>query len=248
MGKIPFIGKILIAVAVVAIGGGAFAGASHYHRAQLAAVEVQDGSTNGGDVIPKAETDPGVNANSGETSDGTEVAAVDETAYAIDDGNEVSPGTHDGYHHEVGGVGFYTHHNLYDYVTPSWYAPGKELLDVESMVKDIWGSDRIIIDAQNGGYADNAATRSVAFWHKYSDKTTQTFAVTADGPTSVVTCWHAQRPANGWWCEINTGFGFTPEMAALLLYVLEQTELEPRYNIGGELELPNDYECSDSIR
>ena len=63
---------------------------------------------------------------------------------------------------------------------------------------------------------------------------------------SVVTSWNTCRPDGGYWIvkDDSRGFGFTPEMAAIFLYILEQTELNPRGNIAGELGLPSNFECT----
>ena len=60
---------------------------------------------------------------------------------------------------------------------------------------------------------------------------------------SVVRIYNEKQPPGNWIVVKGFSFGFSPDAAALLLYMLEQNELNPRYNIAGELPLPDNYEC-----
>ena len=63
---------------------------------------------------------------------------------------------------------------------------------------------------------------------------------------SVITSWNTPKPDDNFLVikGDSRGFGLTTDMAAILLYVLEQTESNPRSDIAGELGLPDNFECT----
>lgn len=161
-----------------------------------------------------------------------------------------------GYEHHIGDAVFYTEHDLWKYVIPIEYDPVHKWLDLEAMLRDVWGDVGLLGGGDGYFGADGGSTtRAVAF-----DNTDKDF-VPGIGCTlgdtyffvgkneeekqadSVVRIYNEKRPPEGWIIIKGFSFGLSPDAAALLLYVLEQNELSPRGNIAGELPLPDNYEC-----
>ena len=160
------------------------------------------------------------------------------------------------YEHHIGDAVFYTEHDLSKYLTPNPRNPVHYLLDLEAMLHDVWGDVRLL--AVGDGYAGTDGTsfnlgvsynyvdgRSDAPSHH--DSSNYRFTVSSTGGerqySTIVTIYDEELPPGGWLIIKGDTFGFSPDAAALLLYVLEQTTLNPRNNIAGELPLPGNYEC-----
>ena len=160
-----------------------------------------------------------------------------------------------GYEHHIGNAVFYTEHDLWKYVIPKEYYPSEKWLDLETMLRDIWG-DVGLLESGNGyfGADGGPTTRAVAFETiggdfipdvGYTVKDSYIY-VGKNGEEqydSVVRIYNEKQPPGNWIVVKGFSFGFSPDAAALLLYMLEQNELNPRWNIAGELSLPDNYEC-----
>ena len=160
-----------------------------------------------------------------------------------------------GYEHHIGDAVFYTEHDLWKYIIPKEYYPSEKWLDLETMLRDIWG-DVGLLESGNGyfGADGGPTTRAVAFETiggdfipdvGYTVKDSYIY-VGKNGEEqydSVVRIYNEKQPPGNWIVVKGFSFGFSPDAAALLLYMLEQNELNPRWNIAGELSLPDNYEC-----
>ena len=161
------------------------------------------------------------------------------------------------YEHQIGDAVFYTEHDLSKYLTPNPRNPVHYLLDLEAMLHDVWGDVGLL--AVGDGYAGTDGTsfnlgvsynyvdgRSDAPSHH--DSSNYRFTVSSTGGerqySTIVTIYDEELPPGGWLIIKGDTFGFSPDAAALLLYVLEQTRMNPRGNIAGELGLPPNFECT----
>lgn len=162
-----------------------------------------------------------------------------------------------GYEHHIGDAVFYTEHDLWKYIIPNENNPAHKWLDLEVMLRDIWGDVGLLGGGDGYFGADGGpTTRAVAFDNQgigdlvpgvgYTLMDTY-FMVGKDNDgrqfDSVVRIYNEKQPPEGWIVVKDFTFGFSPDAAALLLYMLEQNELNPRGNIAGELPLPDNYEC-----
>ena len=161
-----------------------------------------------------------------------------------------------GYEHHIGDAVFYTEHDLWKYIIPKEYYPSEKWLDLETMLRDIWGNVGLLESGDGYFGADGGpTTRAVAFDNigigelvpgaGYALMDTY-FFVGKNGEEqydSVVRIYNEKQPPGNWIVVKDFTFGLSPDAAALLLYMLEQNELNPRGNIAGELPLPDNYEC-----
>ena len=160
-----------------------------------------------------------------------------------------------GYEHHIGDAVFYTEHDLWKYVIPKEYYPSEKWLDLETMLRDIWGDVGLLENSDGYFGADGGATtRAVAFETIGGDFIPDVGYTVMDSYIyvgkngeeqydSVVRIYNEKQPPGNWIVVKGFSFGFSPDAAALLLYMLEQNELNPRWNIAGELSLPDNYEC-----
>ena len=118
------------------------------------------------------------------------------------------------------------------------------------MLLDVWGSAGTQV---GNGYAlsDGSSFTAAASYFDVDDNiANKRMVVSVTGGEeqyrSVITSWNTPKPSGGYWIvlEDSRGYGLTPDMAAILLYVLEQTRMNPRGNIAGELGLPSNFECT----
>ena len=161
------------------------------------------------------------------------------------------------YEHHIGDAVFYTYHDLWQYIVPKETNPAHNWLDIETMLADVWGSGGTQV---GNGYAFSDGSSFVsAVSYDYADgvddayahheSSSYYFVVSITGEQQYRTCvkaYNEPMPSGGWAIVKgdHRGFGFSPDMAALLLYVLEQTRMNPRGNIAGELGLPSNFECT----
>ncbi len=160
------------------------------------------------------------------------------------------------YEHHIGDAVFYTEHDLRKYIIPDPDYPGFSLFDIETMLRDVWGDVGLFQDSDGySGTDESSFTHSVSY--NYADgrddapshQDVSTYCITVSGTGggqqcgTVVTIHDEKLPPGGWLIVKGDTFGFSPDSAALLLYVLEQTESNPRSNIASELSLPSNYEC-----
>ena len=160
------------------------------------------------------------------------------------------------YEHHIGDAVFYTEHDLSKYLTPNPRNPVHYLLDLEAMLHDVWG-DVGMMQVSNGyaGSDGSSITASVSYGYAdgnddaYSHHDISSYYFIVSGGTverqceTDVTIYNEETPAGDWLVVKGDTFGFSPDSAALLLYVLEQSISNPRSNIAGELSLPGNYEC-----
>jgi len=154
------------------------------------------------------------------------------------------------YEHHIGDAVFYTEHDLWQYVSPYPTNPSHYGIDINAMLLDVWGSTGTQV---GNGYAfsDGSSFTAAASYFNVDDNiANKRMVVSVTGGEeqyrSVITSWNTPKPSGGYWIvlEDSRGFGLTPDMAAILLYVLEQTRMNPRGNIAGELGLPPNFECT----
>ena len=170
---------------------------------------------------------------------------------------EPEPQQQGGYEHHVGDAVFYTEHDLWKYVMPHIVDPSYKMIDIHAMIVDVWGTEGGGIGQVRDGYVfsdGTSFTTGASYFKVDGDMATKRMVVSSsvrdnDGEhqyRSVVTSWNTRRPDGGYWIvkDDSRGFGMTPEMAAIFLYMLEQTESNPRDNIAGELGLPSNFECT----
>ena len=161
------------------------------------------------------------------------------------------------YEHKIGDAVFYTYHDLWNYLLPDPKYPGYSILDIEAMLADVWGTSGGTQVGNGYAFSDGSSFTS-AVSYDYADGVDDAYAHNASSSyyfvvsitgeqqyRTCVTAYNEPMPSGGWAIVKGDrrGFGFSPDMAALLLYVLEQTQLNPRSNIGSELALPSNYEC-----
>ena len=152
------------------------------------------------------------------------------------------------YEHQIGDAVFYTQHDIWEYIFPNPVNPAHNKISIKAMLADVWNVEGIY-DAKDSYAGTDGSSFNCAVSFGYVDgKSGSYFTVSRTGErqysTSVIA--HNEQTPPGGFLIVDgesSGFGFTPDMAALLLYVLEQTQLNPRSNIGSELALPSNYEC-----
>ena len=162
------------------------------------------------------------------------------------------------YEHYIGDAVFYTEHDLRKYIIPDPDYPGFSLIDIEAMLRDVWGDVGLIQGSDGYSGTDGSSfTRSVSYNYadgrddapSHNDVSTYCFAVSRTGGeqqcSTIVTIYGEKLPPGGWIIVKGGTFGFSPDAAALLLYVLEQNESDQGSNIAEELPLPSNYECKN---
>ena len=156
-----------------------------------------------------------------------------------------------GYEHHVGDAVFYTEHDLQKYIVPKETNPSHYWLDIEAMLFDVWGTNGVT-QVGNGYALSNRSSfnMAVSYFNIDDNTSNKRMVVSSTGGEeqyrSVITSWNTPKPDDSFLVikGDSRGFGLTPDMAAILLFVLEQTESNPRGNIAGELGLPSNYECT----
>ena len=152
------------------------------------------------------------------------------------------------YEHHIGDAVFYTQHDIWEYIFPNPVNPAHNKISIRAMLADVWNVEGIY-DAKDSYAGTDGSSFNCAVSFGYVDgKSGSYFTVSRTGErqySTIVIAHNEQTPPGGFLIVDgeSSGFGFTPDMAALLLYVLEQTQLNPRSNIGSELALPSNYEC-----
>ena len=154
------------------------------------------------------------------------------------------------YEHHIGDAVFYTEHDIWDYISPNPANPAHNRIDIDAMLSDVWGGNGALQVSNGYSYSNGSDFyKGVQYDDINGDKVINRIVVgvTLDRDyRTVVTLSDTPKPDGGYWIIIGSskGYGFMPEMAELLLYVLEQIESNPRSNIAGELGLPSSYECT----
>ena len=152
------------------------------------------------------------------------------------------------YEHHIGDAVFYTQHDIWEYIFPNPVNPAHNKISIRAMLADVWNVEGIY-DAEDSYAGTDGSSFNCAVSFGYVDgKSGSYFTVsrTEERQYSTIVIAHNEQTPPGGFLIVDgesSGFGFTPDMAALLLYVLEQTQLNPRSNIGSELALPSNYEC-----
>ena len=155
-----------------------------------------------------------------------------------------------GYEHHIGDAVFYTEHDLWKYIIPKETNPAHKWLDIETMLADVWGSSGTQV---GNGYAfsdGTSFTAAVSYFDIDDNFANKRMVVSLTGGEkqyrSVITSWNTPKPDDNFLVikGDKRGFGITLDMAAILLYVLEQSRMDPRSNIAGELGLPPNFECT----
>lgn len=154
------------------------------------------------------------------------------------------------YEHHIGDAVFYTQHDIWEYIFPNPVNPAHNKISIRAMLADIWSVEGVYDSGDGNGYAgtDGSSFNCAVTFGYVDGKSGSYFAVSTTSErqhSSIVVAHNEETPPGGFLIVDGdkSGFGFTPDMAALLLYVLEQTQYNPRSNIGGELALPSNYEC-----
>ena len=152
------------------------------------------------------------------------------------------------YEHHIGDAVFYTQHDIWEYIFPNPVNPAHNKISIKAMLADVWNVEGIY-DAKDSYAGTDGSSFNCAVSFGYIDgESGSYFTVSRTGErqySTIVKAHNEQTPPGGFLIVDgeSSGFGFTPDMAALLLYVLEQTQSNPRSNIGSELALPSNYEC-----
>jgi len=152
------------------------------------------------------------------------------------------------YEHQIGDAVFYTQHDIWEYIFPNPVNPAHNKISIKAMLADVWNVEGIY-DAKDSYAGTDGSSFNCAVSFGYIDgESGSYFTVSRTGErqySTIVKAHNEQTPPGGFLIVDgeSSGFGFTPDMAALLLYVLEQTQSNPRSNIGSELALPSNYEC-----
>ena len=169
---------------------------------------------------------------------------------------EPEPQQQGGYEHHVGDAVFYTEHDLWKYVMPHIVDPSYKMIDIHAMIVDVWGTEGTVGSVANDYvlYDGSSLTAGVMYFNVDDNIANKRMVVSSsvydnDGEhqyRSVVTSWNTPKLKESFWIvkDDSRGFGMTQEMAAIFLYMLEQTESNPRDNIAGELGLPSNFECT----
>ena len=175
---------------------------------------------------------------------------------------EDEPG--EGEWHEVDGVRFYTEHRLDDFLELYPDDSGQYSLSVVELLRAIWGDEGTILTSSGEDYdgsyylsfsrlstnPDIMPGMALVTRSKY-DKVRRTvlLKIVVSRVDSSIDCCSTVKipdapvPLMVVFSE-NEAEGLTLEMAELLLYILEQTQQNPRDNIAGELGLTN-YVCGN---
>lgn len=153
---------------------------------------------------------------------------------------EDEPG--EGEWHEVDGVRFYTEHRLDDYLEPRPGEPGKYDLDMEALLRDIWGKNVTIYIPNDGFVCTSEPHSGISKISTFDpDKNAGNIKIVVsknDGDThccSTIEIINTPFPVPI--ASLEGILGFTRELAELTIYVLEETENNPRNNIAGKLGL-----------
>lgn len=189
--------------------------------------------------------------NDGQAENEEELYESEEEAENEYQGQEIGS-----YEHHIGDVVFYTEHDLQKYISPNPMNPIHNQIDIEAMLVDAWGPEDAIKPASSNGYIwynGSPSPYAVFSYFDVDDDIANKRMVVSSWfdddhgeYRSVITSWNTSKPDGGYLIvkDDSRGYGFTPEMAAIFLYVLEQTKSNPRGNVAGELGLSSNYECT----
>ena len=153
---------------------------------------------------------------------------------------EDEPG--EGEWHEVDGVRFYTEHRLDDYLEPRPGEPGKYDLDMEALLRDIWGKNVTIYIPNDGFVCTSEPHSGISKISTFDpDKNAGNIKIVVSKNDGNIRCCSTIEIVNTPFpvpiASLEGTLGFTRELAELTIYVLEETEANPRNNIAGELGL-----------
>ena len=158
-----------------------------------------------------------------------------------------------GYRHEVGGAVFYTKHDLNKYLSPDADYPQYFDFVFDSLLYDMWCTNGggILENRVGYSYSDgNDVTRGLWVDAPDSENDRLYHAVTVlrkvDGTeyTTSIRMYNCPRPDTGYYYIMNNyTHGIHPDMAALILYALEQMEENPRNGALNDLGLNDNFYC-----
>ncbi len=220
-------------------------GKSDEPEGQLDAVDVQEGEGEG-DVIPDVIPDPGVDDGEGDSGGAT---------HSGNEG-EVSPGTHDGYYHEVDGVGFYTEHDINQWLTPDPQVPDLYDFDIGQMLYDLWCEDGGGILENNVGFSYvNGSSSAKGVWFEVPDaENTNSFHMvtifySVDGVeyTTAVRIYNYPSGTHPEiYYEVLDGYyhSIHRDMAPLILLAIERMEANPQNGVLDDLPLGDNFYCN----
>ena len=222
-------------------------GKSDEPEGQLDAIDVQDGEGEG-DVIPDVVPDPGVDDDEGDSGGAT---------HSGDEG-EVSPGTHDGYYHEVNGVGFYTEHDINQWMKPDEVHPEMLDFDVGQMLYDLWCEDGGGILENDVGFSYvNGSNSSKGVWFEVPDSDGPntyhmvTVFYNCDGVeyTTAIRIYNYPKPLADHkteFCFVMNGYyrAISTDMAPLILLAIERMEANPQGGVLDDLPLGDNFYCN----
>lgn len=248
MRKAKMLVSVVTALCLVFSLSACAGGKSDEPEGQLDTIDIRDGDGDG-DTAPEIKPDPGVNDDEGDPGGATDTG----------DEGEVSPGTHDGYYHEVDGVGFYTEHDINQWMTPDEQVPEMFDFDIGQMLYDIWCEDGGGIFENNVGFSyTNGSDSSIAkgVWFEVPD---------ADGPntfhmatilysydgveyTTAIRIYDYPKPLpdhRAEFCYIMDGYYRTIDldMAPLILLAVERMEANPQNSVLSDLPLGDNFYC-----
>lgn len=212
---------------------------------QLDTIDIRDGDGDG-DTAPEIKPDPGVDDDEGDPGGATNTG----------DEGEVSPGTHDGYYHEVNGVGFYTEHDINQWLVPNDEHPEYLNFDIGQMLYDIWCEDGGGILENDVGFSyTNGSDSSIAkgVWFEVPDADNAslyhmaTIFYSCDGveyttAIRMYTC--TPKPSGGYYYVMDQWYRVIhPDMAPLILLAVERMEANPQNSVLSDLPLGDNFYC-----
>ena len=136
------------------------------------------------------------------------------------------------YEHHIGDAVFYTQHDIWEYIFPNPVNPAHNKISIRAMLADVWNVEGIY-DAKDSYAGTDGSSFNCAVSFGYVDgKSGSYFTVSRTGErqySTIVIAHNEQTPPGGFLIVDgeSSGFGFTPDMAALLLYVLDPPKSAP---------------------
>ena len=246
MRKAKMLVSVVTALCLVFSLSACAGGKSDGPEGQLDAIDIRDGDGDG-DTAPEIKPDPGVNDDEGDPGGATDTG----------DEGEVSPGTHDGYYHEVDGVGFYTEHDINQWLTPDPQVSNLYDFDIVQMLQDIWCEDGGGIFENNVGFSyTNGSDSSIAkgVWFEVPDaENTNTFhmatvfySVNGVEYTTAIRIYNYPSGTHPEiYYEVLDGYyhSIHRDMAPLILLAVERMEANPQSSVLSDLPLGDNFYC-----
>ena len=186
------------------------------------------------------------------------IGTIDDPNNKIEDDFHItSPGTHDGYYHEVGNAGFYTKHDLNKWLKPHDVDPTMYDFDIGQMLYDIWCVDGGGIFENNVGFSyTNGDEWTKGLWVEVpdedSDRVFHSATVYYDYGggryTTNITIYRYPKPFKEnktKYCYILDKYyrSMHTDLAPLILLAVERMEENPQSGALNDLDLGDNFYC-----